>query len=166
MRSCILDIIFRERRIKAFVSCVILVLLFGNVMMVSVDQHEMLQTKNTSTALMNRIMTNVEETVFPSDPEVQYVFAGIPAENTLYKKDVLWDRSNSYAHYGAFWTDGNCVTQSYAGYLRDCGINVNLLGDDAKYHEILDSEEVRNMPAYPSRGYAKMVDGYLVIKIS
>lgn len=100
------------------------------------------------------------------DPEVQYVFAGIPAENALYKKDVLWDRSNSYAHYGAFWTDGNCVTQSYAGSLRDCGNNVNLLGDDAKYHEILDSEEVRNMSAYPSRGYAKMVDGYLVIKIS
>lgn len=161
---------FTEKRwvkgIKAFMSCVILVLFFGNVMMVSVDQHEMLQTKTTSTALMNRIMTNVEETVSPSDPEVQYVFAGIPAENALYKKDVLWDRSNSYAHYGAFWTDGNCVTQSYAGYLRDCGINVNLLGDDAKYHEILDSEEVRNMPAYPSRGYAKMVDGYLVIKIS
>ena len=154
------------RGAKTFVTCAIIGLLFGNVMMVSVDQHEMLQTKNTSIALMNRIMTNMEGTVSSLNPETQYVFAGVPTENSLYKKDVLWDRSNSYAHYGEFWTGGNCVTQSYAGYLRDCGFNVPLLGDDVKYHEILDSEEVQNMPAYPSEGYAKMVDGYLVIKIS
>ena len=108
----------------------------------------------------------MEGTVSSLHPETQYVFVGVPTEYSLYKKDVLWDRSNSYAHYGEFWTGGNCVTQSYAGYLRDCGLNVPLLGDDVKYHEILDSEEVQNMPAYPSEGYAKMVDGYLVIKIS
>ena len=138
---------------------------FGNVMMVSTDQHVMLQSKNTSLALMNRILTDTADKLNDSN-HMQVVFAGIPANNPLYQKDVFWNQSNHYSHYGEFWTGDDCVTQSYHGYLRDCGVNVNLLGDYQKYHQIIESQEVQKMPIYPQNGYAKVIDGCLVIKIS
>lgn len=140
---------------------------FGNIMMVSTDQHVMLQSKNNSITLMNRIITNTsEELNAANENNMPVIFAGTPANSPLYQKDLFWDKSNHFAHYGEFWIGGNCITQSYYGFLRDCGININLLTDDQKYHQITDSQEVQKMPMYPRNGYAKEIDGCLVIKIS
>lgn len=143
----------------------IIFIAFGNIMMVSTDQHVMLQSKNTSTALMDRIITDTSDELNNLN-NIQVVFSGVPANNSLYQKDVFWNQSNNYSHYGDFWTSGNCITQSYFGFLRDCGINVNLLSDYQKYHQIIESQEVKKMPVYPEKGYVKVVNGYLVIKIS
>lgn len=143
----------------------ILFIAFGNVMMVSTDQHVMLQSKNTSISLMNRILADTSDELNDSN-HMQVIFAGVPANNPLYQKDVFWNQSNHYAHYGEFWTGGDCVTQSYNGYLRDCGVNVNLLGDYQKYHHIIESQEVQEMPVYPKNGYTKVINGCFVIKIS
>ena len=115
---------------------------------------------------MNRAVSYAESQGALSDPDIKVVFAGIPARSPQYKKDKLYGISNSYSHYGEFWTGGNCVTQSYSGYLRDCGINLNLLTDDAEYHRLLDLSEVQQMPSYPASGCVANIDGYLVIKLS
>ncbi len=158
---------FRIRQFPKYIlSLGIVVCIFGNVMMVSADQHEMLQSRNTSISLMNRIFSEKEIQNVISDSDAKIIFAGIPADNSLFLKDDLWNTTNSYAHYGNFWTKGNCVTQSYTGFLRDCGIDINLLSDDVKYHKIIASSEVRSMPSYPEKGYIRKVDGYYVIRLS
>lgn len=141
--------------------------LFGNIMQISIDQHEMFQCRNTSIGLMNQIIANVEFTKkLNIKSDTQFVFVGIPTENYLYQKDAVYYYANEYSHYGAFYTTGPGLPLSYAGYMRDCGLNIPIVQDTEEYHKILDSIEVQEMPAYPAEGYAKMIDGYCVVKIS
>lgn len=133
--------------------------------MTSLDQHEMLSTKETTVNLMNRIATKIDNEVKPT-ANTTFVFVGTPADNSLFNKDSLCDKSNDYSHYGSFWLGGDCITQSYYGFLRDCGLNYKYENDFQKYHEISDSEQAISMPAYPADGCIQMIDGYCVVKLS
>ena len=145
-----------------FIVCI----LYGRMIAVSVDQHEMLVSRNTSCALFNRVISDVETKGLLDDKQLGVVIIGRPSDNPLFYKDNLWDLSNGYSHYGEFWLGGDCCTQSYRGFLRDAGVNILLNPDHEHWHYFETKEEVQTMPAYPKEGYVEIIDDCLVIKLS
>ena len=142
-------------------------ILYGRIISVSVDQHEMLVSRETAVTMFNRVIADVETKGYLDDTlNNGVVIIGRPSGNPLFYKDNLWNLSNEYSHYGDFWLGGDCCTQSYRGFIRDAGVNMNLNMDYDYWHYLESKEEVQSMPVYPKDGYVTVIDDCLVIKIS
>ena len=151
--------------IHALIAFVICLSFYGNFLQVSTDQHIMLQSREEALAYMNRVFYDLESKDMITS-ENGIVFIGRPVDSPLYRKDEVWDFANDYAKYGEFWMGGNCCTQSYYGILRDLGYNVYLNWNDSYWHELEEKDEIKEMPCYPHEGYAKYIDGSIVVKLS
>ena len=136
--------------------------IYGSFLQVSVDQHSMLQSKRSALALMDGIIADIEN----DDLNKYFVFLGKPANNPLYRKNDLWEKANSYTKYGDFWLENECNTMSYYGLLRDAGYNLPFNGDHSFWHYLEQQEDIKNMPAYPDKGYYQIIDNNIVIKVS
>ena len=148
---------------SCFRALCMIVLLGGSLMMISIDQHVMLKSRETAVNMMNRIVGDLGE---DTSPEGGVFFIGRPSDNPIFLKDQLWERSNDYAHYGEFWLGGNLTTQSYFGYLRDAGVLLTFNWDEAVWDEIRNREEVKTMPVYPDEGYVRKVGNTMVVRLS
>ena len=149
--------------VTAFRTLCMIVLLGGSLMMISIDQHVMLKSRETAVYMMNRIVADLGE---DTNPEGGVFFIGRPSDNPIFLKDQLWVRSNSYAHYGEFWLGGNLTTQSYFGYLRDAGVLLNFNWDVTVWNEIGNREGVKTMPVYPDDGYVQRLGNAMVVRLS
>ncbi len=140
-----------------------LALLIGSFLMISIDQHVMLKSRETAVNLLNRAAVDLGE---DTTPEGGVFFAGRPSDNPVFQKDQLWERSNQYAHYGEFWLGGNLTTQSYFGYLRDAGLLMTFHWNEAAWDYILSRKEVRTMPVYPDDGSIIKIGNAVVVRFS
>ena len=153
--------------IKTVVTVIVMMLVYGDFIMVSVDQHIMLKSRQTAIALMHDLASTEEfREVASAPPEGGFVFLGNPCNNQVYRKDELWEYSNDYAKYGQFWLGGNCNTQSYLGYLRDSGISVPFNNDYDYWHQLEQLDATKEMPSYPTKGYVRKIEDVVVIKVS
>ena len=140
-----------------------LFLLFGSFLMVSVDQHVMLKSRNNATALMNRVAADLGE---DTNPEGGFVFVGNLADNPNFLRDQLWERSNQYARYGDIITGGNHAVFSYFGLLRDSGVSLTYNWDVHYWNKTIQREEVQEMPIYPDDGYIRQIGRTIVVRFS
>ena len=138
-------------------------LLCGNFLMISIDQHVMLTSRQTTLAITNRIAEDID---YSQEPKEGYVFLGKPSDNPLFRKDELWQYSNEYAQYGNFYIGTNGNRQSYYGLLRDAGLGIKLNMDDSYWHKLEEEEAIRNTPSFPNEGYIQAVDDVVVVKLS
>lgn len=149
--------------VAGFRTLCMLVLLGGSLMMISIDQHVMLKSRETAVSLLNRVTVDLGE---DTNPEGGVFFIGRPSDNPVFLKDQLWERSNTYAHYGEFWLGGNLTTQSYFGYLRDAGLLLTFNWDEAAWNEVGSREDVKTMPVYPDEGYIRRIGNAMVVRLS
>ena len=149
--------------VAGFRTLCMLVLLGGSLMMISIDQHVMLKSRETAVSLLNRVTVDLGE---DTNPEGGVFFIGRPSDNPVFLKDQLWQRSNDYAHYGEFWLGGNLTTQSYFGYLRDAGLLLTFNWDEAAWNEVGSREDVKTMPVYPDEGYIRRIGNAMVVRLS
>lgn len=145
---------------------IVLVTLYGSFLMVSVDQHVMLKSRDNATAMMNRVAADLGE---DQNPEGGFVFVGKIADNPNFLRDQLWDRANQYARYGDFhifvlWD--NRANFSYFGLLRDSGLNLTFNWDNVYWGDMIRREEVQEMPLYPEDGYIKKIGNTIVVKFA
>ena len=155
--------IIDEVLVSVFRALCMIVLLGGSLMMISIDQHVMLKSRETAVAMLNRVVVDLGE---DTNPEGGVFFIGRPADNPIFLKDQLWARSNEYAHYGDFWLGGNLTTQSYFGYLRDAGVLLTFNWDENTWNDIGNREEVKTMPVYPDDGYVQRLGNAMVVRLS
>ena len=144
----------------------VLFTLFGSFLMVSVDQHVMLKSRDNATAMMNRVAVDLGE---DQNPEGGFVFVGKLADNPNFLKDQLWDRANQYARYGDFHIfvyGDNRANFSYFGLLRDSGLNFTFNWNNVYWGEIVQREDVQAMPLYPEDGYIKQIGRTIVVKFA
>lgn len=149
--------------LSIIVSVFLILIFFGDFLMVSVDQHVMLSSKENTIAFFNRVASDLEDY---DSPENGYVFLGKVSDNSVYRKSDLWWKSNGYARYGDFYIGSNGNTQSYNGLLRDAGLNLSLNWNSDYWHELEKEEDIKSMPSYPKEGYIKEYDGVIVVKLS
>ena len=143
-----------------------LLVLYGSFLMVSVDQHVMLKSRDNATAMMNRVAVDLGE---EQNPEGGFVFVGKLADNPNFLKDQLWDRANQYARYGDFHIfvyGDNRANFSYFGLLRDSGLNFTFNWNNVYWGEIVQREDVQEMPLYPEDGYIKQIGKTIVVKFA
>ncbi|WP_028517113.1 glucosyltransferase domain-containing protein [Ruminococcus flavefaciens] len=164
---CIIDVDVAKEKImknieKAYPFAFVM-LLAGNFIMISIDQHTMLSGRTASASVLNMIANDLD---FDEIEGKECAFIGRISDNPMFVKDELWSCSNDYAQYGDIWLVNICSTQSYWGMMRDSGIKINQINDPDVGHELERSEEVKAMPLYPHDGCMKEIDGVIVIKLS
>ena len=149
----------------------------GNSLQSNLDMITMYEGRESTRGIVNRITdTLIQNDMLTKDK--QYVFLGNPSDNALLyttsdlearnKNDIYAKygaKNNAYAKYGEFWTTADCMNMSYAGVLRDIGVNIPLC-TDAAYDEIKNLDEVKNMPVFPTEGSIREVNGYIVAKVA
>ena len=137
---------------------------YGNAWQSTRDIDAMYEGRNASRNLMEHVADElIREDLLSVDRE--YVLIGCPADNeTLFVTTNLFERTNSYARYGEFWTAADCMRMSYYGILRDISVNMPLVTDDV-YESMRYLPEIESMPQFPAEGSIKEIDGYVVVKV-
>ena len=139
--------------------------LYGGFLQSSIDQHTMLHGRETTISFMDRVVADLESRDM-AHSENKIIFLGRPAGNPLFRKDELWELANGRARYGNFPTEDDTGVMSYKGVARDGGYKLPLEEDHTVWHTMENKEEVREMPAYPTEGYCRLIDGHVVVKLS
>lgn len=139
-------------------------LLYGNVIAVGADEDALNQGSNTTYAIMNNIVTSLNEKELLGG-DYTYAFYGNPAENELFQVNDMYSYANKYARFGTLQTKPDMVHNAYDGLLDDIGINLETVDYDT-YREVLESDVLDSMPTYPAEGSISEKDGVVIIKVS
>lgn len=147
-----------------FCMAVCVIMLYGNIYMVTTDIAAMYEGKKGVETMVGNAVVQLQS-MNQYDLNKTYMFVGAPANNAAFVKTGLWNRANGYAQYGQFWISANCSRMAYQGVLRDLGTYLPYAADE-NYSRLVETETVRNMPVYPYAGYIQEIDNCIVIKIS
>lgn len=147
-------------------TAVLVCIIHGSVLQTLMDQDAMRQgtqsAKSISQSVINRLIADGENL-----EENTYAFVGWPADNELVRINGIYEMSNGYARMAGPYPDGYMTLWTWRGILANVdGLTIKLC-DDYTYLEILQDEEVRNMPNYPNEGcIMNHSSGVRVIKVS
>lgn len=91
---------------------------------------------------------------------------GRPAENPMFHQSAAYGAANGYAQFGKWSTEAGNYRRSWMGVLEHyCGVNLNVCGPD-QYDSIRQMDVVKEMPVFPLDGSIRVVDDFVVVKIS
>ena len=139
---------------------------YGNVFMSAVDQQAMYEGRQATKELSDLIaQTLVSEGYY--DNEIPVMLVGNASSNPLFRTHKLYHKANPYARVGLFMAEtAGTIRFSWNAAFRDyTPIWLNLC-DDKTYQELLETEEIAEMPTFPQEGSIRKMDGVLVIKVS
>lgn len=111
-------------------------------------------------SFMTRVMGQAEQTegFVPSDTPVMII--GNPSNNPLIAAD------NAFYPVMGSWQMPTSITYNIDKYLKNYMGYSNPYASKKNQELISKDDSVKNMPAYPQKGFAQMINGCLVIKIS
>lgn len=139
---------------------------YGSVFMSAVDQQAMYEGRLATKELSDLIaQTLVSEGYY--DDEIPVMLVGNASSSPLFRTHELYHRANPYARVGLFMAEAaDTIRFSWNAAFRDyTPIWLNLC-DDKTYQELLETEEIAEMPTFPQEGSIRKMDGVLVIKVS
>jgi hypothetical protein len=140
-----------------------LIILYGNIYMVSIDVQAMYDGKQATEELFRNVINELQINNEYSS-EKTYVFVGTPADNPSFGKTVFWTRANSYARYGQIRPNWSWMTCASLAVLENLGENLDLSFNYSQ--EFYNNDEVADMPLFPEEGSIKEFDDCVVIKLS
>lgn len=143
----------------------ILVLLYGNIYQVQIDQEAMLEGKISTTTMAQDIVHDLNDLGY-LDADAKYCILGIPAANEMFKTSVIYEKANQDALFGTWNRDIGCSRRSWQGvfsYL--CGVDLPIC-TLPEYGVILEEESVQTMEIYPNDGYISKIGDIVVVKVS
>lgn len=140
------------------------VVLYGSIYQVQLDQNAMLEGKIATTTLAQQIVDEIEEYGY-LNVENCYCIVGLPVGNPLFDVSDMYSKANTYAAFGAWWSDPNCTRRSWQSVFSHlCGVNIPICSTD-EYRAILAEETVQNMPIFPEEGCIMEVNGIIVVRV-
>lgn len=144
----------------------LLLLLWVEVLTVTNDQLALKEGKKATEKMTNIIVSELaSEEYLGSDSAIAIV--GKPSENNLFAKRKAWEAANFYARFGADdWLGGRDGYRSWRGFvIEGCGINLNFCTEE-QYKNLLQTNELSEMPIFPAEGSIREIDGVVVVKVS
>lgn len=140
-------------------------LLFGTAYQTLIDQEAMREgTISSETMAQNIFQSLVERGCY--SPDKRYAIIGTPGNNPMFFVTPIYNKANWYARIGGPWWESALDSRSWGGiYHYRLGINILTCYAD-EYEELLKSDEVKNMPIYPSEGFIQEINGIIVIRVS
>lgn len=141
------------------------VTLYGNVVMVRIDQMCMEEGRNATVTITQNILSTLENKKLLSK-DMTYAFVGVPSANELFYHNELFNKANSYAQFGDWWREASCNMMSWEGVLKNCcGIKLNICSV-YEYNKIIESETLHQMPCYPLENSIYVDNNICIIKVS
>ena len=156
-----------DRKSRWLVVLLAILVVYGNVYMMAVDQEAMRQGRDSMSVMSNRIVNDLmDEAYFDEEEQVSVMFVGRPSSNPTFKKGDLYLAANKYAQMGCFWLQPECARLSWRGvFEKITPVNLNLC-EDATYQQLRETEVVAQMPVYPQEGYIQRVGDVIIVKVS
>lgn len=140
--------------------------LFGNILQTQVDIESMREGKISTENIVNLACNSLAENDL-LDSNRKYYFIGEPYKNDLFNVTELWSHANSYAQYGRFGNNAWVIPTAYQAVINNIGINIKCnFSSNEKYNEIIKLEEFKSMPCYPNQDSIKIIDDYVIVKVS
>ncbi len=153
-----------KKRFIGIVLALYTLIIFGNVLQIQLDQNAMYEGYNATYTMIADIIHDLNDKNLISK-EYEYFFVGCPRNNEFFYVSPLYDRANNYGQVGRFWLSGNCMVQSYNGFInRRMGYNIYI--SNTNYEEYAEDDKVIKMPSYPENGYITQRDQEIIVKIS
>ncbi len=144
---------------------IMLIMLYGNIYQVQIDQQAMLEGKIATTTMANDIIHDLNDEGYLGS-DLQYCFLGVPAGNELFATSIIYEKANSDALFGAWYRDTSCNRRSWQGvFTYLCGTNLQICDADG-YQIVISDERTAEMPTYPEDGYIQQVGNIVVVKVS
>ena len=151
---------------KALILLTAAAVVYGSVFMSAVDQQAMYEGRQATKELSDLIaQTLVSEGYY--DNEIPVMLVGNASSSPLFRTHELYHRANPYARVGLFMAEAaDTIRFSWDAAFRDyTPIWLNLC-DNKTYQELLETEEIAEMPTFPQEGSIRKMAGVLVIKVS
>ena len=152
--------------INALAMLITIVLLWGSMYQVIIDQEAMREGVNSAVTIATEAVGCMltDESYDSSKPVAVF---GTPYGNVLFNDTGISEKASLYARIGGYsWFGGYTDLYNWKGILEHrMGIRLNYCSDN-DYVDLRNSETVINMPSYPERGCVQTVNGINVIKIS
>jgi len=143
----------------------LLVVLYGSIYQVQIDQETMLQGRTATITLAQGILHKLEETG-NLDPDAQYCVLGIPSCNSLFEFSKVTEMAGGYARFGSWNSDYSCTRRSWQGVFRHlCGIDLEMCSV-TDYGILAEEQAANNMPIFPEEGCILRIDDIIVIRVS
>lgn len=112
--------------------------------------------------VMNRILMHIEELDGFENTKTPIAFIGRLDKSEYFMSDV-WKDEHAI---GTSSKSSITYYRTYSDYLnRQLEYELNIL-DEEDSKKLSKQEEVKNMPCFPDKGFIKMIDGVVVVKIS
>ncbi|MBR1931715.1 MAG: glucosyltransferase domain-containing protein [Lachnospiraceae bacterium] len=160
-----LQTMFTAKWLMRLNTVVLLIVLYGCIYQVQVDQNAMLEGQIATKTIATEILDKLEDDDLLSATKT-YCFVGLPAANPLFTTTDMYRMANTYAKFGAWWTDPACTRRSYESTFKHLiGVNINICSPD-EYRRLLAAEEVQNMPIFPDEGCITVIDDIVVVRVS
>lgn len=157
---------FVEKGLGIGGTVVAVALIWVYVLSCQTDASVMLQNKNQTVALANRIWQQVETSEDYALDDTEILIIGHPQDGNYPNLSRLYGKSNVYAQWGALWKtyDGNIQTwrEAFRQYL---GVTYETCAPE-EYMAISASRDFQEMPLFPADGAIQMIDDVLVVKVS
>ena len=143
----------------------LIVLLYGNIYRIQIDQNAMLEGRTSTISIAQLILNEIKDEGFLNTNK-RYCIIGRPANNPLFKKSVSYKKANSYAKFGNWWNSSYAATQSWEGVFHNLlGIKLNICSEEI-YNNILFNDQIKKMPCFPKEGFIQEKNGIIIVKVS
>ena len=151
-----------EDKARCCVPFVLVIVLFADIRFANNVYTDKYLRERTTLSVMTRIMTTAEQTEGFDPAKSRVLIVGDLRRNPI----IAAPDPTFYPTLGNASRDIS-ITYNIITYLRYyMGYSYWFIYDGEKKDQLLANEVIQSMPAYPEKGYAAMVDGVLVIKIS
>lgn len=143
----------------------LLVVLYGSILQIQIDQESMLEGRTSTAMLGERIIDKLDDTG-NLEPGLQYCVLGIAAYNNLFSYTRIMDAANAYARVGGWNEDYTCMRRSWQSVFEYlCGFDLEICSS-SDYAAMLNNPSVQAMPVFPEEGSIARIGDIVVVKVS
>ena len=136
----------------------------GLVMVVN-DQWALREGKDATITLSESIVHELFEDGYYEEG-LPIALVGRPGNNPAFVQSGAYQMANGYARFGCWSTDARNNRYSWDGVMRNfLGVSLNIC-NEIDYEKLIQNEEIEEMPVFPMEGSIRVIDGYVVIKVS
>lgn len=150
---------------KRIYLCILLAFAWFQFSAVINDQLAFKEGKTATITLTENIISELYQEKY-LDEYRTVAFVGRPGNNDRFAQSAAYQMANEYAKFGCWSTDVRNNRVSWEGIVSNfLGVNINICGD-SEYRQIIMTEQVADMPEFPSEGSICIINDIIVVKVS
>lgn len=143
----------------------LVVLAWFQLSMVVNDQLALREGKDATITLSENIVHELFEDGYYEEG-LPIALVGRPGNNPAFVQSGAYQMANGYARFGCWSTDARNNRYSWDGVMRNfLGVSLNIC-NEIDYEKLIQNEEIEEMPVFPMEGSIRVIDGYVVVKVS